>query len=416
MQTTESTKFNKNTTALPRSSAFFSPVIQRKYSINKPGDTYEREADRVADEIMSKRDANDAPQFFAPVSTSGVVQRKCPSCEEEKMINRKDASEGSANVTPTVHSALSSTGQPLDHHTKDFMESRFGQDFSDVRIHNDSTANHSAADINAMAYTNRNNVVFGAGQFSPDTNHGKQLLAHELTHVLQQRQGSSNSIQRSVASSSSCPKTSDPKRPLPAALTFLILDNMSASSMVSFSMMMLRMDLWKTSGPLSGPGFDAYRNRFGEPISKRGKFTNRFDKSEHPSLKAAQISEMEFLIRRLENVRTALGKDISFHCLSTAGKKVGKCTFRKCKDDHVLKSCRGTSAIAICPPYWDLDPSQRGIGIIHEMFHIIYGFDDFDDEKKVIPLSKRPKEPECYSSMVADINNKTPFDPSCPTI
>jgi hypothetical protein len=82
---------------------------------------------------------------------------------------------------------LRSPGESLDTETRAFMEPRFGHDFSHVRVHADTKAAKSAHAVNAMAYTVGRNLVFGAGQYRPGTNAGRQLLAHELTHVAQQR-------------------------------------------------------------------------------------------------------------------------------------------------------------------------------------------------------------------------------------
>lgn len=89
-------------------------------------------------------------------------------------------------VPPSVHDVLNSPGQPPDAATHSFMSSRFGHDFSQVRIHTDARAAESARAVNALAYTVGNNMVFGAGQFRPDSTAGKRLLAHELTHTIQQ--------------------------------------------------------------------------------------------------------------------------------------------------------------------------------------------------------------------------------------
>src|SRR5690606_20271324 len=78
-----------------------------------------------------------------------------------------------------------------------FMENRFGYDFSHVKIHDDTVAAKSAQSINALAYTSGNNIVFNHGQYSPETNSGRKLLAHELTHVVQQGNGSQDQLQRS---------------------------------------------------------------------------------------------------------------------------------------------------------------------------------------------------------------------------
>jgi hypothetical protein len=84
---------------------------------------------------------------------------------------------------------LNSPGQPLDASTRGFMESRFGHDFSRVRVHSDAAAAASAAAVNALAYTVGGHVVLGAGMYTPGTQEGRALLAHELTHVLQQPAG-----------------------------------------------------------------------------------------------------------------------------------------------------------------------------------------------------------------------------------
>src|SRR5690606_23314704 len=88
-------------------------------------------------------------------------------------------------------------GKALDPATRRFMESRFGYDFSIVRLHSDATAAQSARDVNAHAYTVGHHIVFGAGRFQPETHDGRRLLAHELTHVVQQ--AGTMSLQRQSA-------------------------------------------------------------------------------------------------------------------------------------------------------------------------------------------------------------------------
>jgi hypothetical protein len=106
---------------------------------------------------------------------------------------------------PIVHDVLGAPGQPLDHATRDFMEPRFGRDFRDVRVHTDSKSAESATVVNALAYTVGHDVVLGKGQYSPQTTAGRRLLAHELTHVVQQASGSGAMIQR--ACKAGVPKT-----------------------------------------------------------------------------------------------------------------------------------------------------------------------------------------------------------------
>ncbi len=134
----------------------------------------------------------------------GLLQRKCscggtsgPSGEcEECRKNRlslqrrtTDASRGSAvdsSAPPIVDKVLSSPGQPLDSVTRAFMEPRFGHNFSNIRVHTDAMASESARAVDALAYTVGRNIVFQESHFRPQTTDGRVLLAHELTHAVQQ--------------------------------------------------------------------------------------------------------------------------------------------------------------------------------------------------------------------------------------
>jgi len=109
--------------------------------------------------------------------------------EEGAPIQRKAAGDSTPDAAPSlVDDVLAVPGRPLDAATRGFMETRFGHDFSQVRVHSGAIAEQSARDVNACAYTVGNNVVFGAGQFAPESHAGQKLLAHELTHVVQQDQ------------------------------------------------------------------------------------------------------------------------------------------------------------------------------------------------------------------------------------
>jgi hypothetical protein len=171
-----------------RSIALSSPahqfIIQPKLTINQPNDSYEQEADMVADQVMSMASPVIQTKPFAISS----LQRKCAHCEEEEKLHRKEhKQEGSArNDLESYIGNLSSKGQALPDEVRNFYEPRFGYDFSNVKVHTDSVAAKSAQSINALAYTNDNNIVFNEGQYSPGTDSGKRLLAHELTHIVQQ--------------------------------------------------------------------------------------------------------------------------------------------------------------------------------------------------------------------------------------
>jgi uncharacterized protein DUF4157 len=113
---------------------------------------------------------------------------ECDKCRDEgKKVERVAINRSTPNRVPAiVNDVLGSSGQSLDAATRSFMEPRFGHDFSNVRVHTDTRAAQSAQAVNALAYTVGRDVVFGAGQYAPGTVRGSQLLAHELTHVVQQ--------------------------------------------------------------------------------------------------------------------------------------------------------------------------------------------------------------------------------------
>lgn len=135
---------------------------------NPPGDIYEQEAERGFQQGMHV--AEPSPQLTKPVEGPDT---------------------GQIPVPPIVHRALATSGYPLDAATRTSMESRFGHDFGCVRLHGDAEASASARAVNAKAYTVGNDIVVGEGQPTSETAAGRQLLAHELAHVVQQSRGGS---------------------------------------------------------------------------------------------------------------------------------------------------------------------------------------------------------------------------------
>jgi len=139
---------------------------------------------------------------FSPVA-GNLLQRKCAcggnkgldsmceECRSKRLQRRSSNGVEPTTVPPVVHDVLRSPGQPLDQQTRALFEPRFGHDFSKVRMHNDAKAAESARAVNALAYTSGSDIVFSATQYQPACNSGRSLLAHELTHVIQQTQSSS---------------------------------------------------------------------------------------------------------------------------------------------------------------------------------------------------------------------------------
>ena len=143
--------------------------VQTKLKIGDPDDAYEREADRIADQVMAM------PTPVKPNKTPIKVQRFSGHASGE-----------AAEAPPSVERVLNSPGRPLPSDLAEDMGNRFGHDFSDVRIHTGAPAACSARDVNARAYTVGRHIVFADSEFSPETFYGKRLLAHELTHIAQQ--------------------------------------------------------------------------------------------------------------------------------------------------------------------------------------------------------------------------------------
>jgi len=168
--------------------------IQARLTVNQPGDIFEQEADRMADQVMRMTEAPTVRRKCSAGGAEVTLQRKCAECEKEeekRVLHRKNAAAGPQFAPPSVHQALNSPAQPLDWATRAFMEPRFGHDFSRVRVHADSTATQSALDVDALAYTVGEHVVFQAEKFNPGSREGKALIAHELAHVMQQEAPSS---------------------------------------------------------------------------------------------------------------------------------------------------------------------------------------------------------------------------------
>ena len=151
------------------------PLVQAKLTINQPNDRYEQEADRIAKQVLRMPEPH--------------LQQQVETEKEEELIQAKETSEQTPYVSPIVQTQINSLrggGKQLSPSLRNFFELRFGHDFSRVRVHTDAKAAESARALDAQAYTIGRDVVFGKGQYVPGTSVGRRLLAHELSHVIQQ--------------------------------------------------------------------------------------------------------------------------------------------------------------------------------------------------------------------------------------
>lgn len=193
------------------------PRVQAKLTVNQPGDAYEQEADRVAEAVLRMPDPG-IPAAERWGDAPGLQRQACPECEEEvrrQPLEEENKEEEELRLQPTAEEereeeeplmanelpgrvpevtpsleadirALKGGGQPLPESERAFFEPRFAQDFSKVRVHTGREAAESAQALNAIAYTVGSNIVFGANAYGPEILEGRRLLAHELSHVVQQ--------------------------------------------------------------------------------------------------------------------------------------------------------------------------------------------------------------------------------------
>lgn len=164
--------------ATQRSAPSRQMLVQPKLELTTPGDSYEREADRMADYVMRK-----------PFGVSSISMPSTVVANQPKILRRATGSYSDIAVDSATESGIHASrggGQPLPTDLRARMESGFGTDFSGVRLHTGSAAETMSSNLNAKAFTYGNNIYFNRGQYSPNTTAGQHLIAHELTHVVQQ--------------------------------------------------------------------------------------------------------------------------------------------------------------------------------------------------------------------------------------
>lgn len=202
-------------------------TFQRKLAISTPEDAYEREADHIAEVVVNaferptsfltrfshrvkgisalsvQRQEDEASDELENDEGEEEIEDEIENDTERGMVQTMRTGATGVEAPSQAHSYLASargSGQLLDQSTQETMSAFFGHDFSGVRVHPDARAAASARSVNALAYTVGRDIVFGAGQYAPGTAEGRKLLAHELTHVVQQAGGSAGApfVQKKV--------------------------------------------------------------------------------------------------------------------------------------------------------------------------------------------------------------------------
>ncbi|MDR4505842.1 MAG: DUF4157 domain-containing protein [Candidatus Scalindua sp.] len=197
------------------------PFVQMKMAVNKPGDKLEQEADKMAGKVMrmpspalgekklpgqtDEKLQKKEKEKEEKIQRAAIPEEKAPKKEEEKIQKTPEKDEklqrkggdGTPAIGSNTQSAIQNKttgGQPLSSDVRSYMEPRFNADFSSVRIHSDAESGGLSNQLSARAFTYQNHIFFSRDQYQPGTSEGKQLLAHELTHTIQQ----GHAVQRSL--------------------------------------------------------------------------------------------------------------------------------------------------------------------------------------------------------------------------
>jgi hypothetical protein len=423
--------------------------------IGESNDAFEREADRSADRVMAVAPSK-LNWSVSKMDSRLPLRRKCTcggnagsngECDEcrKKRLQRKTAGFQSSKptdaVVPTiVNEVLRSPGQPLDAATRGFMEPRFGHDFSQVRVFADSGADTAAQAVQARAYTHGRNIVFGAGEYAPGTGEGKKLLAHELTHVIQQSKSPSSraanqigpandpaeveadrmaervtSSEASIASGQiaqkrtgviskqakpgpvNCPAgqhgaPADAEQTLGMLEVFAMLATVLANAELSSLQLEAVLPGLGAKGGYTmptGPKMQHYTIRFGlPPAAGGGKFKNRLSGATFPSQAQALVEETKSLQDRYSKIADFLGgSSIRFRCI-TNPTTVGNCT----ADCSLADAFGCPTVIMLCPNFWNLGLEVQSQLLIHEVAHTIFG----------ISHGHNFTHADCYAAYAAD--------------
>lgn len=391
------------------------PRLQTKLSISTPGDVHEQEADRMANQVMRMTESHvDQRALLSTNNSSSTLSRK--SAEGESRANNDVA-----------HSDFSpGMGQPLPESERAFFEPRFGRDFSGVRVHAGGRAAEFAESVNARAYTIGNDVVFGAGEWSPGTSGGRTLLAHELAHVAQQADGAPPMIRRALV------LEEDPRPPVddvwkddidlappddfwkedrtPTGDAIPLEEPNKApscedvcgnspekcvqepSEVCSEDMSKKVMTAWKTAAQQIAMAIDALAE---DPLSATTlaslKANFNWSPGNSPSDLVSKVST------NLSTASTKMSDNLCLKCLKECPEGA-RAQIARARGVN----CLGSNCFRICPNFTEDDTHV----LIHELFHrVVSSVEDLYRGQAGYPPppSTALKMPDCYASLIADV-------------
>lgn len=405
--------------------------IQAKLKVGPPNDQYEQEADQVADKVMRMPDSQLLGQPNSPnaqqqlqmqsegpvvqkmtdedkemVQTkpvTGIIQRMCTDCEEEEtpqqmpmdeeaemLLQPKHESGRFSPIAPDTQNGISRLrqggGAVLPSSTRAFLEPRFGNDFSNVRIHTSPQAARLSQNINARAFTIGRDVFFNQGQFQPGTTSGMRLLAHELTHVVQQspktiRSSKSGQLQtKDAVSSPNIQRSTDSNH---------VVQRMTDS------------DSQKCSDSLDRAELKRLDKAVVEASKRIKRVKAPIEKLDVKTLSSGTLGQAFSTLFGLPN-----SSDLIQTVKSNIGKITDKFTSAQITSDKLNcdSNCRSgilafyrpsTDQIYICPDFFPLSLEGRTITLLHEVAHTVIqdGPDVYVDNRLFGVLAGLPGQP-----------------------
>jgi hypothetical protein len=405
---------------------------------------------------MSAKRVTLAPVIRAGIQSSPALQRKCGcdrssrgscGCRKKRGTTLQRAAVQStavSEVPEVVQAVVRSSGRPLEPAARRLFEPRFGRDFSRVRVHTDAQAAASARAVDALAYTVGQHIIFGSGQYHPGTLAGQQLIAHELTHTLQQGdvagtvqkvappggplEAQADAVARAVVAGA--PATPVSASPAPAVQRKLAKRmmyceaNKHGAPADPFVELTDRDDRAqkmadKVAGQLkveadslaADKGRDttlsleqSWQNWFGLPPAVPHGFLNRLTGKTAETRDEALSEEMALMSKRYHLVNKLLGQWMAYLCIGGGDKSYAGCKPPDC--NAFAWSCNDIGAIFLCSSFWDMTvlnavqfKEQQASVLVHESGHIIWpNVHDVD----VRGSGRNFLVADCYSTFVAD--------------
>jgi hypothetical protein len=374
--------------------------LQTKLSVSRPGDSDEREADRLADAVLTRPVA--APKAGC-AACAAHVQRKCAKCEDEEQEQRAQRKASTSAPVATArtgdaHAAPAGTGgardlglsggRALAADVRGFFEPRFGHDFGHVRIHTDSRAAEAAGALAARAFTIGSDVAFAPGEYRPHSHEGRRLLAHELAHVIQQSGGAPARVRREPVE---LPPTGIDQRypgctdPRSRALQYEIdLARVSVNGAIAA----LEQELASIQSPSPGAGI----------ITMAGSALAKYFKTRNPA-------QVKTIVARLRAIGKILARGPGNWVCTTQASCAQQCS----SGGSTAAACAGTtSAVLVCSVYftWTSNHVARSMVLVHETAHQAgLGGDTYEYTKQFpgLTTSQAMVNADSYAYFVQDL-------------